>query len=219
MKSKLLIAGLILSALISGGAHASIIVVNNASFETLPPGGLDQTGCAPGCSFSVGNIPGWNVTGSSGQFIPGATTAYFNSVPDGVTVAYTNGGTISQIVGAAAQAGQTYTLQVALGLRSDNIPEPGFIELIVGTHTVQATGNFPTIGNWSTYTATYTATSADADKPIEILLSSASSQGDFDNVVLSAVPEASTWCMLLLGFAGIGFTAYRRKNSTAFRLA
>ena len=91
MNSKLLMAGLVLSALMSGGARASTIFVENASFETLPVGGLDQTGCAPGCSYSVGNIPGWNVTGSSGQFIPGATPAYFNSVPDGVTVAYTNG--------------------------------------------------------------------------------------------------------------------------------
>src|ERR1700681_4707439 len=105
MNSKLLMAGLVLSALISGGAHASTIFVDNASFETLPPGGLDQTSCAAGCSYSVGNIAGWNVTGTSGQFIPGTTTAYFNSVPDGVTVAYTNGGTISQIVGVTAQAG------------------------------------------------------------------------------------------------------------------
>jgi PEP-CTERM motif len=28
---------------------------------------------------------------------------------------------------------------------------------------------------------------------------------------ISAVPEPSTWAMLLLGFAGIGFMAYRRK--------
>jgi hypothetical protein len=41
---------------------------------------------------------------------------------------------------------------------------------------------------------------------------------DADRVVVnignvSAVPEASTWAMLLLGFTGIGFMAYRRKNS------
>jgi hypothetical protein len=33
----------------------------------------------------------------------------------------------------------------------------------------------------------------------------------------SAVPEPSTWAMMLLGFAGIGFMAYRRKNKLAFR--
>lgn len=30
---------------------------------------------------------------------------------------------------------------------------------------------------------------------------------------ISAVPEPLTWAMLLLGFAGIGFTAYRRRNT------
>jgi hypothetical protein len=36
----------------------------------------------------------------------------------------------------------------------------------------------------------------------------------------SAVPEPSTWAMMLLGFAGIGFMAYRRKqNGQAFRIA
>jgi hypothetical protein len=29
---------------------------------------------------------------------------------------------------------------------------------------------------------------------------------------VTAVPETSTWAMLLLGFAGIGFMAYRRRT-------
>jgi WD40 repeat protein len=37
-----------------------------------------------------------------------------------------------------------------------------------------------------------------------------------DNV--SVVPEPSTWAMMILGFAGVGFMAYRRKNNS-FRLA
>jgi hypothetical protein len=32
---------------------------------------------------------------------------------------------------------------------------------------------------------------------------------------LQAVPELSTWAMMVLGFAGIGFMAYRRRNQTA----
>jgi hypothetical protein len=36
----------------------------------------------------------------------------------------------------------------------------------------------------------------------------------------SAVPEPSTWAMMILGFFGVGFMAYRRKqNGSAFRLA
>lgn len=34
-----------------------------------------------------------------------------------------------------------------------------------------------------------------------------------------AIPEASTWAMMLLGFLGVGFVAYRRKSGTQFRLA
>jgi hypothetical protein len=50
---------------------------------------------------------------------------------------------------------------------------------------------------------------------------------DYDDLVIkftlsggsvTAVPEASTWAMMILGFAGIGFMAYRRRLD-AFRLA
>jgi hypothetical protein len=34
---------------------------------------------------------------------------------------------------------------------------------------------------------------------------------------VSAIPEPSTWAMMLIGFAGIGFAAYRRKNKTALQ--
>jgi hypothetical protein len=37
--------------------------------------------------------------------------------------------------------------------------------------------------------------------------------------VTSAVPEPSTWAMMLLGFAGIGFMAYRRNSKPALRAA
>ena len=37
--------------------------------------------------------------------------------------------------------------------------------------------------------------------------------------VVSAVPEPSTWAMMILGFFGLGFMAYRRRNQTAaFRM-
>jgi PEP-CTERM motif len=43
---------------------------------------------------------------------------------------------------------------------------------------------------------------------------------DNGTFAVAAVPEPSTWAMMLLGFAGLGFMAYRRKNNkTAFRFA
>jgi PEP-CTERM motif len=35
------------------------------------------------------------------------------------------------------------------------------------------------------------------------------------DVPVTAVPEPSTWAMLILGFAGVGFMAYRRRNQAA----
>jgi hypothetical protein len=46
--------------------------------------------------------------------------------------------------------------------------------------------------------------------------------GDADfqdlTVEVQAVPEPSTWAMMILGFACVGFMVYRRKNSAPFRL-
>jgi hypothetical protein len=39
--------------------------------------------------------------------------------------------------------------------------------------------------------------------------------GSFGAVVVTPVPEPSTWAMLLLGFAGLGVMAYRRKSKPA----
>jgi hypothetical protein len=38
-------------------------------------------------------------------------------------------------------------------------------------------------------------------------------------VGVAAVPELSTWVMMILGFAGVGFMAYRQKSKPAYRLA
>ncbi|OKO69023.1 hypothetical protein AC630_37645 [Bradyrhizobium sp. AS23.2] len=36
-----------------------------------------------------------------------------------------------------------------------------------------------------------------------------------DAFIAQAVPETSTWAMLILGFAGIGFITHRRRNQTS----
>jgi hypothetical protein len=53
------------------------------------------------------------------------------------------------------------------------------------------------------------------------------STSDFQNITLdqtqvAAVPEPSTWAMMVLGFGGLGFLAYRRKDGKSglnFRFA
>lgn len=57
--------------------------------------------------------------------------------------------------------------------------------------------------------------------PYELFIGIATDrQGDLTVTQISGVPESSTWAMILLGFASIGFMAYRRKrNEPQLRLA
>jgi hypothetical protein len=48
-------------------------------------------------------------------------------------------------------------------------------------------------------------------------LGSSANEGTF--TVSAAVPEPSTWAMMMLGFFGLGFMAYRRKSETALNAA
>jgi hypothetical protein len=211
---------ILISAAVAASSTAvySANLVANGSFETLPSGGL-PFGCGTGCSYSVDTIPGWVNAGNSGQFQPGSSSGnftYFNSVPDGLTVAYSNGGPISQVIGVLAVAGTTYNLSVDFGLRHDQ-PNPGSATLSLFSGNALATGIAPTAGNWSTYTASYTATAADAGKAITVTLNSPGVQGDWDNVILTAVPgagavpEPASWALMLTGFGLAGATMRRRR--------
>lgn len=53
--------------------------------------------------------------------------------------------------------------------------------------------------------------------PGEFYLQDSSGKLVFDvSVNVSAVPEPSTWAMMILGFLGVGFVAYRKKNALRF---
>lgn len=84
-----------LQTLATAAALATPITVNNSSFEIPPAGGL-PIGCGVGCSYNEGPIPDWTNSGFSGEFQPGTQDgnfAYFDTIPDGITIAYSNGPT------------------------------------------------------------------------------------------------------------------------------
>ena len=207
---------LVLAAVLAASAAQALTVLNH-SFEQLPGGGLPFGGCGTGCSYSDGAIPGWSITGQGGQFQPGVGSgnfSYFNSLPDGPTVAYSNGGTIWQTVAETAQAGATYTLLAERGNRKD-LANPNSIALYIGAHAIFATGIAPTEGNWATYAVVYTVAVGEAGLPIKIALSALGAQGDWDNVRLTATPLPGALPLFATGLGIASLVRWRRKRKFA----
>lgn len=220
-KVKPCVLAALVSAMFCTSGFAAPITVNNFSFEALPAGGLPADLCGAGCSYS-GTILGWTrPVGGGGQFQPGSHVSnfrYFDYIPDGITIAYNNGGTISQTVGATVELGVVYTLQVDQGERHDSTNPGTSVQLLIGSNApVIATGTAPVAGGWSTYTATYTGLAADVGKPITIALYSPGVQGLWDNVRLdasqAAIPVSTPATLPLVG-AGLAawFGVARRKH-------
>ena len=222
-------------ALVAIPAFASPIFVNNFSFEQVTGGVTLPSSCGGNCAVSNGNvlpILGWtgSATGPWGQWQPGSAANGFWSVgpnPDqvpaggaGPTVAYVQGGTISQsFVLPTINSTWMYTMQVDIGDRKD-FGVAGFLgtadlKICAGASctTILATGTAPAVGGFSTYTATYLATAADSGKTLTIELNSTGAQGNFDNVRLDAVPEPASF--LLIGSALLALSAIRRRRANS----
>jgi hypothetical protein len=73
----------------------------------------------------------------------------------------------------------------------------------------------PDAGVFNSVNALFTANQTFAFRIIDGSLAASGNDFAIDNLVLAAVPEPSTWAMMILGFAGVGFMAYRRRNQSA----
>ena len=208
-------------------ANLSLPIVN-PSFETLPSGGLTVTagcGAVSGCAYSLGQIPGWNVTNPSdtGQWQPGvlgAPPSFFSTLPNGPTIAFSNGGEIFQSVGkvTAGEVGNTLTLGVYVGNRSDGASVSSYlgkVDLMIGGTSFFATGIAPLSGNWSLWTVSVPIVSSQVGKGITVMLINPSSvaQVDFDDVNLSETPESGFYGLLALGLTGLAFFVRRRPSA------
>jgi hypothetical protein len=90
------------------------------------------------------------------------------------------------------------------------------------------TGNSST-GDTTTYDLTQEGFTLDSDFADQTLASATITSNGYEtlllgvtveNTVTGAVPELSTWAMMILGFCGLGFMAYRRRqNGAALRVA
>jgi hypothetical protein len=208
-------------------AFASMIIVNNPSFETLPVT-FPTSNCGGSCIDNKdGLIPDWTSTVvTGGQLRPQvATGGYINQDAGSLTSAWANDGIFSQLTGATVGTGTVYMLRVDIGQKTSALLANqfgGYADLLIGTTVggtrYAATGTAPTPGGWSTFTATYTGLAADVGKTITIELQNIPVNGvvyqaNFDDVRMDTVPEPASF--LLIGSALLALKAFRRRRPIA----
>jgi hypothetical protein len=124
--------------------------------------------------------------------------------------------TDSQLVSGLA-VGQKYTLSWDYGGRTSGGPDSLGVSF-GGSLLVTDSGS---IGAWmsNSYTITATATQEILEFASNDLGGLPSYGNEITNVVLSATPLPSTWTMLLMGLAGLGFVGYRQRKTGALSAA
>jgi len=225
-RNKILTALLVLTALTMAGlARADSIPVANYSFEN--PGTTDHTPVIPDWSSDNPPTEGVLLNGSHGNFMANC---------DGSQCAYVplwSNGWIWQDLPNTFVAGDTYTLTVALGARSDEVVDSLSnvnIELRLFYRPSESPGSAPAVAttsvNWTSlsnsaftdFSATATVNPGDAcvGKTMGILIQALptdySSDISVDNVRLTVVPEPSSIALTLFAVVGLLAYAWRKRR-------
>jgi hypothetical protein len=216
------IAGLAVSVTLLSAGAAGAAIVNNGGFETSDFTGWNvvvgavtpPTNTAP-VVIQYGQASGYP-TGAFGEAVPSPDGsnhgAYFSA--DGT------GQNINQTVSLSAFTTYRLSYEVYAPQNGLNNPFQAFFQGSVDSYLlplVPASTTDLATPHWVTYTGTF---STGAVNP-GILTFEFTGTGAYaadvvlDNVSIATVPEPSTWAMMLLGFAGVGFMAYRRKSKPA----
>lgn len=139
---------------------------------------------------------------STGQFLSFASGQAADTGIALTAPSLVNGGqySLSFLYGSFGEANRSQSLDVFInGL---------LVETIV---TSGSTNNLSNV--FGTFTFSFTAGASNTIRFVDSSSDTINVDGLLDSVAIASVPEASTWAMMILGFAGIGFMAYRRKHA------
>jgi hypothetical protein len=181
------------TVLVSAPAQAVVAAVEFSGSTT----GCFGSDCSPSSPASVNHL-----TFNGGSF---------NDIPAG-PVSGTNGGLGSFTLGnGTASYDTTFTLDVAFTVPTSTSPSGQTFDASV-TGSVQGNGGQVTI-DFSNPSETFTFSGGSFTLTVgDLTVNTGDPNLTGTITVNAAVPEASTWAMMLLGFAGFGFIAYRRKS-------
>lgn len=205
--------GLRLGGCPNTSASATTIVTDGSFQNGLTGWKQVGFGTTPGSGIKVISLvgPGSTVYGDSVPPVNGANHAAYFVDDNAFEILY-------QTVSLAP--GTDYTLSFDLFATVSGSKNPNGFSMIssiggevLGTLTNK---NVP-VAQWTDYTYTFTAP-ASTDTLGFTFLSGATPAKDvlLTAVNIAAVPEPSSWAMMILGFVGVGFMAYRKKNAWRF---
>lgn len=218
MRSKPLVTALLLGTMIMAAgvreASATLLTYDDigvpGDYAPQSPVGFTEQGFQFSTSWAVIDISPTSIWANSGPTLNGSPYAALNNY------AFNNPTYITKVGGGTFDFTDTY-MKGWDGLRSAGH--------ITGYNNGNQVGDVSFDVSPSAWTDVF-ANFSNVDKVvISFSIPNVNSYGGYillDNTTVngvSAVPEPSTWAMLVLGFAGIGFMAYRRKNKAAFRFA
>jgi choice-of-anchor C domain-containing protein len=214
-----LVLGLLASASLAMSAQAASIV--NGGFEsgTVNPGGGFATVAA---GPSLTNITGWTVGGHSVDIIGGYWQPQEGS--RSIDLAGSGIGSLSQAI--ATIVGQAYRVDFWVARNPDGgiTPRTGFVDVGGGSTAItysNAGSSRPSNMLWEARSYDFTATNGTTN--LRFSADPATSGSFFglalDNVSITAVPEPTSWALMIAGFGLVGSAMRRRKPSVSVSYA
>jgi choice-of-anchor C domain-containing protein len=196
-------------------ASSQAAVFTNGSFEQGTFGGASFEVVSAGSSA----ISGWTVGGSSVDWIG----SYWNP-QDGnrsIDLSGNGNGSLSQTFDTIS--GQTYQVTFYVAGNPDGGPtiktfDRG-VDVLFSDSFNNAGFGLNTMG-WTLHSFDFIASGPTST--LSFVSTTGTAYGAaLDNVSVTAVPEASTWAMMILGFLGLGFFGYRKSKASgsALRMA
>jgi len=212
-----LVAAICDNSLCSGGSTHAILVQDNGAGDTSPlVGAIDTTMSAFGFTFVLDAAQSKPVIGSATApqldltFAATGTGSIFLFAFD---TDFVTGGPYLLAIGGSNSNGSGTVTGRAWGGTSNTALQ------FSGANLFGTLGPFSGAAFSGTAVDTLTPTVNPFSLTIGVAITrdtAGTSTGDFN---MSAVPEPATWAMMMIGFVGVGFLAYRRRGQSRFRLA
>jgi PEP-CTERM motif len=241
MKNRVLKAAAAFAALTAGSQAFASNLITNGGFDDVSvasvsglvfpyvnspnyvyPGGPGGPGTIGSWTFTNGPIvsPATTPDGGAGLVgTPPSGSPYFqgpNAISGSQYAFVQDQGALSQTFHSALAGATTITFDVAGRGWSGHGSE--HVEVLLNSVVI---GGGTTTDFQAFQLVTLTGNLIGGSNTLEFLglTSSTDQTAFFENVSVAAVPEPSTWAMMILGFATLGFIGYRRKNNMALGAA